>query len=40
MKKKRFSDRADRSGLEAGGLIGDIQDEFPGYGYRRVTREL
>ena len=21
-------------------LIGDIQDEFPGYGYRRVTREL
>jgi putative transposase len=22
------------------GLIGDIQDELPGYGYRRVTREL
>lgn len=22
------------------GLIGDIQDEFPGYGYRRVTLEL
>jgi putative transposase len=22
------------------GLIGDIQDEFPGYGYRRVTVEL
>jgi putative transposase len=21
-------------------LIDDIQDEFPGYGYRRVTREL
>lgn len=21
-------------------LIGDIQDELPGYGYRRVTREL
>jgi putative transposase len=21
-------------------LIGDLQDEFPGYGYRRVTREL
>ena len=21
-------------------LIGDIQDEFPGYGYRRVTRAL
>lgn len=21
-------------------MIGDIQDEFPGYGYRRVTREL
>jgi putative transposase len=21
-------------------LIGDIQDEFAGYGYRRVTREL
>ena len=21
-------------------LIGDIQDEFPGYGYRRVTVEL
>lgn len=21
-------------------LIGEIQDEFPGYGYRRVTREL
>ena len=21
-------------------LIGDIEDEFPGYGYRRVTREL
>jgi putative transposase len=22
------------------GLIGDIQDEFPGYGYPRVTLEL
>ncbi len=22
------------------GLIGDVQDELPGYGYRRVTREL
>ena len=21
-------------------LIGDIQDDFPGYGYRRVTLEL
>jgi putative transposase len=21
-------------------LIGDIQDDFPGYGYRRVTHEL
>jgi putative transposase len=21
-------------------LIGDLQDEFPGYGYRRVTRGL
>jgi putative transposase len=21
-------------------LIGDIQDEFPGYDYRRATREL
>lgn len=22
------------------GLIGEIQDVFPGYGYRRITREL
>jgi putative transposase len=28
------------SDARLGELIGDIQDELPGYGYRRVTREL
>jgi len=35
--KSRPTEIADIALVE---LIGQIQDEFPGYGYRRVTREL
>jgi putative transposase len=34
------ANEADLSDARLVDLIGDIQDEFPGYGYRRVTREL
>ena len=38
----RLDAQAESAERRAGGwrLIGDIQDEFPGYGYRRVTHEL